>query len=74
MSGRTAGSEMLGIFCLRNTAVSSGEWWENLSLGWDWNFHTHVFRLEIAGIHLRGGGEFGDGKKPKCLSLYGLYE
>lgn len=70
MSGRTAGSEMLGIFCLRNTAVSLAY----LSLGWDWNFHTHVFRLEIAGIHLRGGGEFGDGKKPKCLSLYGLYE
>src|SRR5277367_5236351 len=57
---------MLGIFCLRNTAVSSGEWWENLSLGWDWNFHTHVFRLEIAGIHLRGGGEFGDGRNPSA--------
>jgi len=25
-----------------------------------------VFRLEIAGIHLRGGGEFGDGRNPSA--------
>lgn len=66
MSGRTAGSEMLGPFCLYNSVVSLASGGRIFS-GMGLEFRTHVFGLEIAGIHLRGGGEFGAMKETQVL-------